>query len=76
MEVIEVRVGEQDEVDGRQIFYAEPGSLEALEQEEPVGEVGVDDGVEPLELHQERRMPNPGQCELVVLQVGEIGDLD
>ena len=51
VEMIEVRVGEQHEVDGRQIFYAEPGSLEALQQEEPVGEIGVDDGVEPLELH-------------------------
>jgi len=53
VEVIEVRVGEQHQVDGWQIFHPEPGSLEALEQEEPVGEIGIDDGVEPFELDEE-----------------------
>ena len=76
VEVIEVRVGEQHQVDGWQILHPEPGSLEALEQEEPVGEIGIDDGVEPLELHQKRGVTDPGQRHLIALQVGKIGNFD
>ena len=76
MEVIEVRVGEQDQVDGGQVLDAQTGALEAFEQEEPIGEIGIDDGVEPLELDQERRMADPRQGQLIVLQVRKVGDLD
>ena len=73
--MVEVRVGQQHQVDGWQIFHPEPGALEALQQEKPIGEIRIDDGVEPFELHQERGVPDPGQRQLIVLQMRKIGDL-
>ena len=42
MEMIEMGMGEQQEVNRRQMLDLQPGALDPFEEEEPVGEVGVD----------------------------------
>jgi len=73
--VVEVRVGQQHQVDRRQVLHPKAGSPQALEQKEPVGELAIDDGVEALELNQERGVPDPRQRQLVAAQLRKVGDL-
>jgi len=41
----------QHGVDGRQVANAQTGPLDALQEKQPVGEVGVDQHIEVRELH-------------------------
>src|SRR6185437_10475587 len=54
VEVIHVGVGEQDSINGREIFDAHAGLAKAMDEDEPVGEDRVNDEIEAAELEQER----------------------
>ena len=71
MKMIEVSVGQQHEVNWRQVFKPEPGTFDSFEQEEPVGEVGINENVEVGELDEERRVPNPRDGHLAKGQFGK-----
>ena len=53
VEMIEVRVREEDEIDRRQVLDFQSGTLDAFQEEKPVGEVRVDQDIQVRELHQE-----------------------
>jgi hypothetical protein len=69
--MVEVRVREQDKVNGREILDAQAGAFDALEQEQPVGEIRVDENVQVGELDEERGVANPGQRNLAASEFGE-----
>ena len=64
VEMIEMRVCQQYQVDGRKMFDRQPGTLEAFQQKQPVGEIGINENIQIMELNQERRVTNPGQRDL------------
>src|SRR6267154_771660 len=73
VEMVEVGVGQQDEIDGRQVLDAEAGTFDALEEEEPVGEIGVNEDVQVGELDEERGVADPGEGDLTVVELGKLG---
>jgi hypothetical protein len=75
VKVIEMRVGEQDEIDGRQVFDFETGAFDAFEEEEPVGEIGVDENVEIGELNKEGGVTDPGEGDFALGEFGKFGFL-
>ena len=66
MKMIEVGMGQQHQVNRRQILDLQAGTFDPLEQEQPVGEVRVNQDVEIGELDQERGVANPGDGHLAV----------
>ena len=64
VEMIEMRVCQQNQVNGRKMFDRQPGTLEAFQQKQPVGEIGINENIQIMELNQERRVTNPGQRDL------------
>jgi hypothetical protein len=72
MEVIEVRMREQHEIDGRQIFYLDAGVLEAFEEKKPVRKIRIHQRIEIVKLHEEGSVPDPGQCDFAFLQCGKL----
>jgi hypothetical protein len=46
VEMIEVGVGQEDKVNGGQVFEAQARTFEALEEKKPVGKVGIDEHIE------------------------------
>lgn len=75
VEMVEVRVGEEDEVNAREVLDFQAGAFDAFEEEEPVGEVGVDEDVEVGELDEEGGVADPGDGDLARGQFGEDGGL-
>ena len=73
VKMIEVRVREQDEVDGRQVLDFEAGAFDAFEEEKPVGEIGIDEDVEVGELQQKGRVTDPGDGDLAVGEFWKCG---
>ena len=71
MEMIEVGVGQQDQVNGGEVLDLEAGSFDALEQKEPVGEVGINQNIEVGKLEEEGGMTDPGDGDLAGVQFGE-----
>src|ERR1051326_4068924 len=61
MEMVEMRMREQDQVDRRQVADSQPGALDPFQKEKPVGEIRIDQDIQVAELHQERSVPDPGQ---------------
>jgi len=66
VKMIEMRVGQQNSVNRRQILDPQPGPLDALEQKEPIRKVRVNKQVQIRELNKERCVPDPGQRHLPV----------
>ena len=64
VQVVEVRVGDEHGVDGRQVAHAQAGTAETLEDEDPLGEVGVDDKVLATQLQEETGVANEGEAQL------------
>lgn len=71
VKMIEVRVREQHEIDGREMLDAQAGAFDALEEKKPIRKIRVDEDVEIGELHEERRMANPRQGDLAARQFGK-----
>ena len=53
------------------MFDLQSGSFDALQEEQPVGKVRIDQHVQIRELDQKRRMPDPGDGDLAVIQFGK-----
>lgn len=73
VKVVEVGVSEEDEINGRQVFDAEAGAFDAFEQEEPVGEIGVNEDVQVGELDKKRGVADPGEGDLAAAEFGKLG---
>jgi hypothetical protein len=73
MKMIEVRVREQNQIDGREILDFQAGTFDAFEQEQPVGKIGVDEDVEIGELNEEGRVTDPGDRHFAVFQFWKNG---
>jgi len=73
VEVVKVGVGQEDEIDGRQVFDAQAGAFDAFEEEEPVGEIGVNQDVQVGELDQKRGMADPGEGDLAAVEFWKLG---
>jgi len=71
VKMIEVRVRQQHEVNRRQIFYLHAGALDAFQEKKPVREIRVDQHVQVRELDEKRRVADPGDGDLAVLQFWE-----
>lgn len=65
VQVVHVRVGEKDGVDGRQVFDAQAGTALSAEEDERAGEDGVDEQVAAGDLDQERGVADEGDAEVV-----------
>ncbi len=66
MKMIEMGVGQQYEIDWREVLDFKACAADSFYQEEPIGEIGVDEDVQIRELSQKRGMADPGQCDLAV----------
>ena len=73
MEMIEMSVSEQDEVDGWEVLNSQAATFDAFQQEQPVGEVRVDQDIKVGELDEERRVPDPGEGDLALGEFGKFG---
>lgn len=73
MEMIEVGVGEQNQVNGRQVLDFQAGAPDSLQKEKPVGEIGINQHVQIRELGQKGGVPDPGQGDLSAGQFGKPG---
>ena len=51
--MIVMRMREQNQIDGRQIFDAAAGTFDALQQKQPIREIGIDENIQIIELNQE-----------------------
>ena len=71
VEMIEVRVGEQHQVNGWQMFDFQPGTSDSLNQKQPVGKVWINQNVQIRELNQKGRVADPGDCHLPAVQLGK-----
>src|SRR5204863_2026775 len=63
---------EQHEVNRRQIFDPAARALDSLQQKKPVREIRIDEHVQIIELHEERRVANPGDGDLAVCQFRKV----
>ena len=66
MQVIEVCVRHQDEIHGRQVAQIQSRLTQALENEQPAREVGIDDNILSADLQKETRMSNEGDTQFPV----------
>src|ERR1019366_6443825 len=66
MQVIEVRVRHQDEVHRRQVAQVQSRLTQALKNEEPAREVGIDDDVLAANLQKKTGVPDEGDAEFAV----------
>src|SRR5881628_505596 len=60
MKMIEVSMSQQYQINRGEVLDPQPGAFDAFEEEQPIGEVGVDQHIQISELHQEGSMANPG----------------
>ena len=72
MKMIEMSVRQENQINGGQVFDSQAGALDAFEQEQPVGEIRVDENVQIGELRQERSMADPGERNLALAQFGKL----
>ena len=66
MQVIEVRVRDQDNIHGRQVAQIQSRLTQALENEQPAREVGIDDDVLSPNLEEEAGVSDEGNAQLPV----------
>src|SRR5581483_133196 len=69
VEVIEMRVRDEDEIDLRQVVQAEAGMLDTFDDFEPLRPVRIDQDVNALRLDQKRRVADPCNADLVFLEL-------
>ncbi len=73
VEVVEVGVGDEDEVDVWEVVEGNADVLEPADDEKPIGPVGVDEDVVFGGLDQKGRMSDPSEADLVAGDFGEEG---
>src|ERR1700689_5359402 len=70
MQVIEVRMGDEDEVCRRQVAQVQSGLAQTLEHEEPARKIRIDDDILSADLQEETRMSDEGDAELAISDEG------
>ena len=73
VEVVEMRVGDEHQIDFRQAVQVEPGLAAAFHRAVPFRPVGIDDHRVAGELQEERGMADPGDAHLVRIRRREHG---
>ena len=73
VEMVEVRVGDEHEVDHREFVQVDAGRLEPFDPLEPERPVRVDEDVQTRHLHEKRGVPDPGDPDLVRPSAGNKG---
>ncbi len=76
VEVVEVGVGDEDEIDGGEVVKLEAGVLDALDDLEPLGPVWVDEDAVLGGLDKEGGVADPGDADFVIGDLGEVGFLE
>src|ERR1700676_733487 len=71
VEMIKVRMGDENEIDLRQMMDFEPRSLQALNHLEPLRPVWIDQYIDLVGLNQKRSVANPGNANLAFLEFRE-----
>src|SRR5712675_3314390 len=71
MKMIKVRVGEQNEINRRQIFNLKTGALDPLQKKKPVRKIRINQHVQIRELDEKRRVADPGDGDFTVFQLGK-----
>ena len=71
VKMIEVRVRQQHQINRRQIVDFQAGALDAFQQKKPVRKIRVNQHVQVRELDEKRRVADPGDGDLAVLQFGK-----
>ena len=66
MQVIEVRMSNQDEVDGWQVAHVHAGLAKPLENEQPSRKVGIDKNILSADLDEETGVTDEGDAHLPV----------
>ncbi len=66
MEVIEMRMGDEHQINGRKISDAQARLSQALKDEEPAREIGVDHGIFPADLQEKAGMADKSNTHLAI----------
>jgi hypothetical protein len=62
--VIKMGMGDQDQVNVRQMFNGQPGMAQSPDDQHPIGPIGVDQNIMLVSLNQKGGMSDPGQPNL------------
>lgn len=73
VEVVEMGVGDEDEVDVGEVVELESGVLDAFDDFEPLGPVGVDEDGGAGGLDEEGGVAGPGDADLIFPDGGKVG---
>lgn len=65
VKVIEMGVGDEDEIDIWEVIKRNAGMFLAPDDPEPIGPIRIDQNIESRGLNKKRGVPDPGQAELV-----------
>ena len=75
MQVVEVRMGDKNEIDGGKVGDPDTGAAKALENEDPRSVIRIDDDVFAAYLDEEAGMSNEGDTKFVGLGLDRlVGD--
>ena len=72
MEMIEMGVGQEHQIDRRQMLDLQTAALDAFEQEKPVRKIGINQDVEVGELDQKRSVADPSDADLAFSDLGKL----
>ncbi len=72
VEMIEVRVGNENKIDLRQVMNLKPGPLQSFDHLQPFRPVGINQDIDLVRLQQKRSMPDPGEANFAFSDCGEV----
>ena len=76
VQVIEVRVGDQHQIDRRQIAQLHARLAQPLQHEQPAREVGIDQHILPAHLHEKAGVADEGDAEFAVADISLVCGFD
>jgi hypothetical protein len=66
VQVIEVRVRDQDKIDGRQIAHPQAGAAQPFKHEKPARKIGIDEHAASANLHEKTGMTDKRNAEISI----------
>ena len=66
VQMIKMRVRDQNQIDGRQIAHPNSGTAQALQNKQPAREVGIDHHALPADLHEKAGVTDEGHPEFAI----------
>src|SRR6202012_5924301 len=69
--MVKMGVRQQNQVNPRQVTDTQAGPLDALEQEEPIGEIRVNQDIEVRKLDEKRGVANPSDRHFAHFELGK-----